>query len=169
MTKQASIFLIVIAVFSARCFAGSSDSEATAGDERPNILFGIMDDASMQHMSAYGCTWVDTPGFDRLAREGLLFKNAYTPNAKCAPSRSVVLTGRNSWQLEEAANHVVNFPAKFKTFPEAPRAHGYITGKTGKGWGPGYPGILDGEPRLLVGKSWENQRQQAPTTQIMMV
>jgi arylsulfatase A-like enzyme len=125
-----------------------------------------MDDASMQHMSAYGCTWVDTPGFDRLAREGLLFKNAYTPNAKCAPSRSVVLTGRNSWQLEEAANHVVNFPSKFKTFPEALRAHGYITGKTGKGWGPGYPGLVDGEPRLLVGQSWEDQRTQAPTTKI---
>ena len=76
---------------------------------RPNILFCIMDDASWAHMSAYGCEWVETPAFDRLAADGILFMNAYTPNAKCAPSRSTILTGRNSWQLEEAANHVVHF------------------------------------------------------------
>ena len=64
------------------------------------------------------------------------FMNAYTPNAKCAPSRSSILTGLNSWQLEEAANHVVNFPAAFKTFPEVLQEAGYATGKTGKGWGP---------------------------------
>ncbi len=54
----------------------------------PNILFCIADDASWAHMGAYGCTWVRTPGFDRVAHEGVLFTNAYTPNAKCAPSRS---------------------------------------------------------------------------------
>lgn len=137
-------------------------AEVTKTNQRPNILFGIMDDASMEHMSAYGCTWVDTPAFDRLAREGLLFRNAYTPNAKCAPSRAIVLTGRQSWQLEEAANHVVKFPAKFKTFPEALRAHGYITGKTGKGWGPGDPGMLDGKPRELVGQSWSDKKTKPP-------
>ncbi|NNJ70166.1 MAG: sulfatase [Kiritimatiellales bacterium] len=122
--------------------------------ERPNILFCIMDDASWAHMSAYGCEWVETPAFDRLAEEGILFHNAYTPNAKCAPSRSSILTGRNSWQLEEAANHVVNFPAKFRTFPEALKENGYVTGKTGKGWGPGDPGMVDGEKRELIGISW---------------
>ena len=78
--------------------------QASVG-RRPNILFAIADDASFPHMGAYGCTWVKTPAFDRVAREGLLFNNAYTPNAKCAPSRACVLTGRNSWQLREAANH----------------------------------------------------------------
>ena len=81
--------------------------------EKPNILFCIMDDAGV-HMSAYGIDWCKTPAFDKLAEKGILFTNAYTPNAKCAPSRSSIITGRNSWQLEEAANHVVNFPAKFK-------------------------------------------------------
>ena len=68
--------------------------------DRPNILFCIADDASYPHFGAYGCEWVKTPAFDRVAREGILFRNAYTPNAKCAPSRSCILTGRNSWQLE---------------------------------------------------------------------
>src|SRR5688572_12341776 len=81
---------------------------------RPNILFVISDDQSFPHASAYGTKWVKTPAFDRVAREGLLFMRAYTPNSKCAPSRAIVLTGRNSWQLEEAANHTSNFPAKFR-------------------------------------------------------
>lgn len=132
--------------------------------ERPNILFCILDDASWMHMSAYGCEWVDTPAFDRLAHDGILFNNAYTPNAKCAPSRACILTGRNSWQLEEAGNHVSNFPAKFKTFPEVLREHGYITAKTGKGWGPGYPGEVDGETRLLVGTSFDEKTYKKKVT-----
>jgi arylsulfatase A-like enzyme len=123
----------------------------------PNILFCIMDDAS-PHMGVYGCNWVKTPAFDRLAKNGVLFTNAYTPNAKCAPSRASVLTGRNSWQLEEAANHVNHFPAKFKSFPEVLRENGYITAITGKGWGPGNPGTKDGKPRLLIGDEWSNKK-----------
>jgi arylsulfatase A-like enzyme len=130
----------------------------------PNVLFCLMDDASWPHMSAYGCSWVKTPAFDRLAEEGILFRNAYTPNAKCAPSRSSILTGRNSWQLEEAANHIVNFPSKFKTFPEVLRENGYLTGKTGKGWGPGNPGTVDGKPRELIGKEWSNHRTKPPAS-----
>ncbi|MES2695912.1 MAG: sulfatase-like hydrolase/transferase, partial [Verrucomicrobiota bacterium] len=104
------------------------------------MLFCISDDQSFPHASAYGTTWVKTPAFDRVAREGLLFMRAYTPNAKCAPSRASILTGRYSWQLEEAANHSPDFPAKFRTFMEALAAHGYATGWTGKGWSPGDPG-----------------------------
>ena len=78
---------------------------------RPNILFAISDDQSFPHTGAYGCNWVQTPAFDRIAEEGLLFMNCYTPNAKCAPSRSCIITGRYSWQLEEAGNHVCYFRA----------------------------------------------------------
>lgn len=77
----------------------------------PNILFCIADDAGM-YFGAYGCLWVDTPAYDRVAREGILFQNAFTPNAKCAPSRACILTGRNSWQLEEACNHMPYFPCQ---------------------------------------------------------
>ncbi len=141
---------LLILIVSARV-----DKENISQNVKPNILFCIMDDASV-HMSAYGNKWCNTPAFDRLASEGVFFTNAYTPNAKCAPSRSSLLTGRNSWQLEEAANHVVNFPAKFKTFPEVLRENGYITAKTGKGWGPGNPGTIDGKERLLIGESFSD-------------
>jgi N-sulfoglucosamine sulfohydrolase len=134
-------------------------------EEKPNILFFIMDDAS-KHMGAYGCNWVNTPAFDRVADQGVLLTNAYTPNAKCAPSRSALLTGRNSWQLEEAANHVVNFPAKFKTFPETLRENGYATAFTGKGWGPGDPGMIDGQRRLLIGEEYNDIRSEPWTKHI---
>ena len=87
-------------------------------DKRPNILFCISDDQSWPHASAYGCQWVNTPAFDRVAREGILFNNAFTPNAKCAPSRAAILTGRYSWQLQEACNHLCFFPSEYVTFQE---------------------------------------------------
>lgn len=131
--------------------------------ERPNILFCISDDQSFPHASAYGTPWVKTPAFDRVAREGLLFMRAYTPNAKCAPSRASILTGRNSWQLEEAANHSPNFPAKFRGYVEALAANGYAVGFTGKGWSPGNPGEIDGKPRQLTGPAFNQLRGEAPT------
>ncbi len=134
--------------------------------KKPNILFAISDDASFPHKGAYGTAWVSTPAFDRVANEGLLFMKAFTPNAKCAPSRSSILTGRNSWQLEEAANHVPFFPAKFKSFMEILGANGYHAGFTGKGWAPGNPGEIDGKRRELTGKAYSDKVLKPPTSQI---
>ena len=131
---------------------------------RPNILFCISDDQSFPHAGAYGCTWVKTPAFDRVAREGILFTNTYTPNAKCAPSRSSILTGRNPWQLEEAANHVPYFPAKFKTYKEALQENGYFTGFTGKGWAPGNPGEINGKRRQLTGPAFQEHKLTPPAS-----
>lgn len=133
---------------------------------RPNILFCIADDASFPHMGAYGCSWVQTPGFDRVAQNGILFNRAYTPNAKCAPSRACILTGRNSWQLEEAANHNCYFPEKFTTYAEVLTEHGYHVGYTAKGWSPGNPGEKDGKPRQLTGKPYNAKTMQPPAQYI---
>jgi arylsulfatase A-like enzyme len=112
-------------------------SEIRAADPlRPNILFAIADDWGL-HAGVYGTPWVKTPSFDRIAREGLLFRNAYTPMAKCAPSRAIVLTGRHLWQNEEAGNHMAVFPSKLKSWPEVLLEKGWHMGITGKGWGPG--------------------------------
>lgn len=132
--------------------------------EPVNILFCIADDAG--HMSAYGTPWIHTPAFDRVAREGILFQNAYTCNAKSAPSRAAMITGRNSWQLEEACNHWALFPAEFKSYPEALAEHGYYVGCTGKGWGPGIATDAQGKKRDLTGKPWNGKKQKAPTSQI---
>lgn len=134
--------------------------------EKPNILFCIADDATWKHMSAYGCDWVQTPAFDNIAKSGILFTNAYTPNAKCAPSRACILTGRNSWQLEEAANHLPYFPKKFKTYAEALNEVGYKVGYTGKGWAPGTALTEDGKKRELIVMEYNQIKKQVPTKAI---
>ena len=130
----------------------------------PNILFAIADDVSFPHMGAYGADWINTPAFDRVAREGLLFTNAYTPNAKCAPSRSIILTGRHSWQLEEAANHWPYFPQKFKTYAEALNEEGFHVGYTAKGWAPGVALDNEGNRRHLTGRAY-NEHTLVPSAE----
>lgn len=137
-------------------------SLAVASGTAPNILFAIADDWSYPHAGAYGCKWVQTPAFDRVAREGLLFSNAYTPNAKCAPSRACVLTGRNSWQLKAACNHMAYFPLEFGTFPEALERAGYFVGMTGKGWAPGKALDARGAPRALTGRAFDFRTASPP-------
>jgi len=132
--------IVVLLIFLSGC----------AEENPPNFLFAIADDASYPHMSAYGCDWVKTPAFDKVASDGVLFSNCYTPNAKCAPSRACILTGRNSWQLEEAANHWPYFPAKFKTFAEVLDENGYHVGYTHKGYAPGKTFNADGTKRDLL-------------------
>ncbi len=144
-------------------------TETEQRTERPNILIAVADDASFPYMGAYGCTWINTPAFDHVAKNGLLFMNAYTPNAKCAPSRACILTGRNSWQLEEAANHMAYFPAKFQTFMEALKAQGYFTGHVLKGWAPGNPGMVNGKPRELTGPAFNDIKTTPLTTGISEV
>lgn len=146
---------------------GALAASATSGEaSRPNILFCIADDASYPNMGAYGCNWVKTPGFDRVAKEGILFTRCYTPNAKCAPSRSCILTGRNSWQLEAAANHWPFFPSKFKTYAETLLEHDYHVGFTGKGWAPGRAFDADGKPRSLAGPPYQQKTTKPPASGI---
>ncbi|MCF6357912.1 MAG: sulfatase, partial [Draconibacterium sp.] len=98
--------------------------------------------------------------------QGLLFTNAYTPNAKCAPSRSCIVTGRNSWQLEEAANHWSYFPVKFKTYAETLADNGYFVGYTGKGLAPVVALTADGKRRQTLMKSYNEIKISPPTTGI---
>ncbi len=136
---------------------------------RPNILFCIADDASYPYMGAYGYDWIKTPAFDKVASRGLLFNDAYTPNAKCGPSRAIILTGRHSWQLEEAGNYVAKFPKKFKSFMKELNDYGYQIGYTGKGWAPGDPGVIDGKARELTGKPYKSIIAKPPTKGIKSI
>lgn len=103
--------------------------------DRPNILFAIADDAS--HFSAYGHSFVQTPNFDRVCREGIRFSQAFTTNPKCAPSRASVLTGRHTWQNRESCLHWNFWPEDLPVFPDLLEQAGYHIGYTGKPWGPG--------------------------------
>ncbi|TAG07666.1 MAG: heparan N-sulfatase [Verrucomicrobia bacterium] len=143
-------------------------SAATA-PPRPHILLAIADDWSFGHAGVYGCKWVKTPHFDRIAREGILFQRAYTPNAKCSPSRAALLTGRNPWQLGAGANHFCYFPAEFSTYPEVLERHGYFVGMTAKGWSPGVALDAAGRSRDLAGKRFDLHALTPPTTGILPI
>src|SRR3954454_1021110 len=146
-------FLIVFAL----CW-----SALAASAKAPNILFIIFDDWNgSTHAGAYGCDWVKTPNFDRVAREGVLFKNAFTSNPKCSPCRASILTGRNTWQLEEASCHNGIFPRKFAVYPDLLERAGYAVGLTGKGWGPG-DFKSTGFPRNPAGPSFDQHTTKPP-------
>lgn len=135
--------------------------------DRPNILFIIFDDWNgSTHAGAYGCTWVKTPNFDRVAREGVLFKNAFTSNPKCSPCRASILTGRNTWQLKEAVSHGGYFPDGFEVYPDLLEKAGYSVGLTGKGWGPGDFKELAHRTRNPAGPSFDKETTQVPASGI---
>ena len=104
---------------------------------RPNILVVIADDWSYPHAGVLGDKVVKTPTFDRIAREGVLFRNAFVAAPSCTPSRASLLTGRAVHQLEEGGNLWSFLPSKFAAYPDLLEVAGYTVGFTRKGWGPG--------------------------------
>ncbi len=123
-------------MISRRTFLGASAAAAVAQSRRPNILFAIADDQSWTSTSAAGDRVVKTPAFDRVARLGALFSNAFSASPGCAPSRAAILTGRYPWQLEEAGTHASLFPKKYTVYTDLLASAGYFVGLTGKGAGP---------------------------------
>lgn len=128
---------------------------------RPNILFAISDDQSFPHASAYGCKWIKTPGFDRVAKSGVLFTNAFAPTPGCSPTRACILTGRHAWQNREAGTHASSFPADLPVFTELLASNGYHVGATGKGWAPGNF-RASGRKQNPAGKSWREHKAKPP-------
>jgi len=110
-----------------------------AQTKRPNILFCISDDQSYPHASIYGTKWLRTPAFDRVAREGALFHNAFVSTPSCCPSRGSVLAGQDFYRLREASmNHTVWPPENdIPLYTDLLAGAGYQVGYTGKGWAPG--------------------------------
>ncbi len=88
---------IAFCFFCLLCLAGCAGPQTAAApeaDDRPNVVFFLADDQDIYDYGVYGNEWVHTPAVDRLAREGMRFVNAFTPQAICAPSRSATFTGR---------------------------------------------------------------------------
>tara|TARA_A100001015_G_scaffold197608_1_gene220395 strand:+ start:7058 stop:8623 length:1566 start_codon:yes stop_codon:yes gene_type:complete len=131
--------------------------------KRPNILIAIADDHSYPHTSIYGFAETQTPGFDFVAQNGVLFHNAFVAAPQCSPSRAAILTGKNIWELEEAGTHASNFPKKFKVFTEVLAEQGYFVGYTGKPWAPGNWQI-NGRKLNPVGREFNKHQLKHPPT-----
>ncbi len=117
--------------------AGRSRAEVRfAAPKHPNVIVFLTDDQSWLHTGFNGDPVVRTPNMDRLAKDGVIFDNAYCSASSCSPSRAALFTGRNFWELGAGANLLGMLDRKFTVFPEIIREHGYQYGYTGKGYGP---------------------------------
>jgi len=102
-----------------------------AARKRPNILFVYCDDHAYQSISAYGSKVNQTPHIDRLAKEGMLFKECYVTNSICGPMRAVVQTGKYS-HLNGFYRNGQQFDVDQQTFPKLLQRAGYQTAIVGK-------------------------------------
>ena len=117
--------------------AAEPGGELRGAGTRPNILFVIADDWGWPDAGAYGDRSVKTPAFDRVAREGILFENAFVTSPSCTPSRGSILTGQYHWRLGAGANLWSSLPPEHPVYPLLLEDAGYAVGHARKAWGPG--------------------------------
>lgn len=133
--------LLPLALLAAAPLQGPTTQAAPTGaDEprRPNLVFAIADDWGWPHAGAYGDKAVATPAFDRVAREGVLFEQAFVSSPSCTPSRGAILTGQHFFRLGAGANLWNEWPQdQFAEYPALLEAAGYHVGSWRKAWGPG--------------------------------
>jgi N-sulfoglucosamine sulfohydrolase len=110
---------------------------AAAAEPRPNILFCIADDWGWPDAGAYGEAAIQTPAFDRVAREGVLFDSAFVTSPSCTPSRNSILTGQWHWRLGAGANLWSSLDPVHPVYPLLLENAGYHVGHSSKAWGPG--------------------------------
>ena len=99
--------------------------------KRPNIIFIMTDDHASHALSCYGSKINKTPNLDRIAKEGMLFKNSFCTNSICAPCRAVILTSKYS-HLNGVIDNRKKFDGSQQTFPKLLQKVGYQTAMIGK-------------------------------------
>ena len=99
--------------------------------DKPNILFIFTDDHASHAISAYGSKINKTPNLDRIAKEGMLFKNCFCTNSICGPSRAVILTGKHSHKNGFLHNGN-RFDGSQQTYAKLIKKAGYTTAMIGK-------------------------------------
>jgi N-sulfoglucosamine sulfohydrolase len=122
-------------------------SFVAAQPKQPNILFAFADDWG-RYASAYarldGPGTINdvlrTPNFDRVAREGVLFRRAFVSSPSCTPCRSALLSGQHFWRTGRGAIlRGAIWDGSNVSFPFLLRDAGYHIGETYKVWSPGTP------------------------------
>ncbi len=112
---------------------------ADAAPRRPNFLFIYTDDQRWDALSVVQreqgekgrFPWLHTPHMDRVAAEGVRFRNAFVVNSLCAPSRASFLTGVYGYRNGIVNNHTP-FPVENVTYASLLKQAGYVTGYVGK-------------------------------------
>ncbi|MDP6377102.1 MAG: sulfatase [Pseudomonadales bacterium] len=115
---------------------------ASAADQRPNIVFILIDDQRYDAFSFEGHPFLQTPHLDQLAADGVVFENAFVTTSLCSPSRASILTGQYAHRHQVLANRTALDPS-LATFATTLHNAGYDTAFVGK-WHMGAP---DDSPR----------------------
>jgi arylsulfatase A-like enzyme len=116
--------------------------------QRPNVVFFLVDDLGQRDVGCYGSTFYDTPAIDQLAKEGMLFDNAYSTCHVCSPSRASIQTGKypgrtdlsewlggrpeRDYETLHSARKLKAIPDSEQTLAETLKANGYRTAFYGK-------------------------------------
>ncbi|TRX60957.1 sulfatase-like hydrolase/transferase, partial [Carboxylicivirga sp. M1479] len=92
--KAGIAFLFTIMVTLSACKTNSTEKSKEL--VQPNIIYILADDLGYGELGCYGQKKIETPNIDQLAKEGMIFSQHYSGSAVCAPSRSVLLTGKHT-------------------------------------------------------------------------
>ena len=127
--------LLALLIFSCKTKV-SEEKNTSTKIKKPNIVFIYTDDLGYGDVGAYGATELKTPAIDALAKEGILFKNAYATAATCTPSRYSLLTGNYAWRKKGTGvakgDEALLIDTKRTTLPKILQNAGYKTGIVGK-------------------------------------
>jgi len=104
---------------------------ASVFSKRPNVVFILTDDQRSDALGCMGHPHLKTPHIDRLANEGLLFKNHFCTTSLCSPSRASILGGLYA-HSHGVVNNFTDYPRDLPTFPRQLQDAGYATAYIGK-------------------------------------
>ena len=127
---------LLTAVIAALTLAGVSAS----AEQRPNVIFIVVDDLGYGELGCYGGKEIPTPHIDSLAAGGARFTSGYVTAPFCAASRAALLTGRYQTRFGFEFNPIgarnaapgIGLPVAEKTVADRLRDAGYTTGLVGK-------------------------------------
>jgi len=123
-----------VALLLTGCGKPAGDIAATQlQDNRPNIVFVLVDDLRWDEIGVAGHPYASTPNIDRIAHEGAYFSRAFTTTPLCSPARATFLTGLYPHTNGITDNLARNEQShKLETFPKMLHAEGYDTAFIGK-------------------------------------
>ena len=98
-------FLLVALIVSTNSAAGQdAPSNSATKTKKPNVILIMADDLGYAELGCYGQKIIKTPNIDSIAKEGIRFTQFYCGSPVCAPSRSVLLTGKHPGHAYVRAN-----------------------------------------------------------------
>ena len=125
--------ILITVLAAAAAAAACRDAASSANEQRPNILFVLLDDVRFDDLGFTGHPFVQTPNFDRIAREGIEFTNAFAATPLCSPNRASILTGQYA-NVHGIIDNVDRSTESHRltTFPLLLHQSGYETAFVGK-------------------------------------